>query len=201
MALPSLEHLTALDLLRIMDNYEEVALLLALHRMGERKPLQEFQADDLLWFLQLSRPGVQLREALKELSVDDIISFWKKKTHRKNSRGRPRKNTSQDSLFISALAELSPDDIIDFWIKKAHKKKDRGRPHEEIYMVAWMLKMNSKKNLMQVYRELVLPYLLEAGWMTRTPEGDPNPDQDKDEQKKFFNAMERNKKKWNKFSS
>ncbi len=51
---------------------------------------------------------------------------------------------------------------------------------------------------MQIYRELVMPILLENGWIAKTPEGEPDPTQDKDEQKKFFNAMERNKKKWGK---
>ena len=97
-------------------------------------------------------------------------------------------------LLKQALQELTLDDIIELWAKKTRKPKQRGRHIDEIYIVAWHYEQYTKKAPMVIFRELVLPALIELEWIQLDTNGEPDPPQEQEAKKSYLKARARFKK-------
>lgn len=100
-------------------------------------------------------------------------------------------------LVEAALRDLTPNDIIELWGSKYPHKKQPGNHYEFIYIAALGLLHSTKKRQMKIYRELVLPYLVEHGEIATDDKGEPDPFQERAARKNFLDAMYRLNKKIN----
>lgn len=103
MALPELNELTALELLRLADNPMGNASMFLAERIVNRHPLhRDVSLHEFLWLAHLAMTGGLVKQALEELSPDDIISLWAAKSGHKKQRGRHR-----DLIYILAACAKS----------------------------------------------------------------------------------------------
>jgi len=87
MALPPLAELTALDILGFYQNPDVIELFLKQHRLEENLPPNEYTPGDLAWHSYILVEGTHLAKALSELSSEDVIKFWEKKTGKRKRPG------------------------------------------------------------------------------------------------------------------
>jgi hypothetical protein len=74
MPLPSLENLSALELLHLVDNREATIKRFFLDRLAEGKPMEpNLLIDEFVWVCKLALTGGVLRKLLSEMSCDEAI--------------------------------------------------------------------------------------------------------------------------------
>jgi hypothetical protein len=101
MPLPSLENLTVLELLRLVDNPEGNSMLFVLNRIAKGEALENkgMTQEELRWVVELGLRGYVLKDALEELSPDEIIALWASKYPKPKKPGKP-----PDIIYVAAWA-------------------------------------------------------------------------------------------------
>lgn len=97
-------------------------------------------------------------------------------------------------IIKEMLDDLDVSDIARAWAAKHKHKKDRGRQTDFIYDLAFSVLNSVPYEPMGVYRDIVLPALIELERIQVDDRGEPDPYQDTIEQKNFLKAMARRRK-------